>query len=462
MIEFAELQEFKDLKLKNYSSGMHVRLAFSVAIQVDADILLIDEVLAVGDAAFQQKCFDVFNDMRDEGKTIVFVTHDMGACSASATARCCSSAATSVYLGDPDEVADRYLELNFGRDARGRRRRRRARGGDGEARVLEVWVEDERRRAALDGAPARPDHPQGPGRVHGGRRRPVGQRVRPQRASTRRSSSPRRRSRTSAPATSAPARRLVFSFALRQRAGARAATSPMFKFAHRGSGLDLIDRFEGEFSFVVTGAAAPGRPGRPAGAGRHRRGSPSVAAREAHRVTVERARRRTRPPSVAGFPTRRWGGRSSGPRALTDDWRRFWHLTYNIAVTEWKLRFFGSALGYVWQLMRPLLLFGVLYIFFTSRARSASATGPGGELLRRPAAGLDRAVHLLRRGDDGAVRSVVDSETLVRKIQFPRLVIPLSVVLLALFNLSLNLVVVLIFALIAGRAADAHAGSSCR
>ena len=58
---------------------MHVRLAFSVAIQVDADILLIDEVLAVGDAAFQQKCFDVFNTMRDEGRTILFVTHDMGA-----------------------------------------------------------------------------------------------------------------------------------------------------------------------------------------------------------------------------------------------------------------------------------------------------------------------------------------------------------------------------------------------
>ena len=79
VIEFAELQEFKDLKLKNYSSGMHVRLAFSVAIQVDADILMIDEVLAVGDAAFQQKCYDVFNELRDNGKTIIFVTHDMGA-----------------------------------------------------------------------------------------------------------------------------------------------------------------------------------------------------------------------------------------------------------------------------------------------------------------------------------------------------------------------------------------------
>ena len=79
MIEFAELEEFVDLKLKNYSSGMHVRLAFSVMIQVDADILLVDEVLAVGDAAFQQKCFDVFFRMRDEGRTILFVTHDMSA-----------------------------------------------------------------------------------------------------------------------------------------------------------------------------------------------------------------------------------------------------------------------------------------------------------------------------------------------------------------------------------------------
>src|SRR5918992_342332 len=79
IIEFAELEEFVDLKLKNYSSGMQVRLAFSVMIQVDADILLIDEVLAVGDAAFQQKCFDVFNRLKQDGKTIVFVTHDMAA-----------------------------------------------------------------------------------------------------------------------------------------------------------------------------------------------------------------------------------------------------------------------------------------------------------------------------------------------------------------------------------------------
>ena len=79
VIEFAELEEFADLKLKNYSSGMYVRLAFAVMIQVDADVLLIDEVLAVGDAAFQQKCYREFERMRDEGRTILFVTHDMEA-----------------------------------------------------------------------------------------------------------------------------------------------------------------------------------------------------------------------------------------------------------------------------------------------------------------------------------------------------------------------------------------------
>ncbi|MCF7859634.1 MAG: ABC transporter ATP-binding protein [Candidatus Cloacimonetes bacterium] len=78
IIEFAGLKEFVDQKLKNFSSGMQVRLAFSVAIQADAPILLADEVLAVGDSEFQQKCFDVFRKFKEEKKTIVFVTHDMG------------------------------------------------------------------------------------------------------------------------------------------------------------------------------------------------------------------------------------------------------------------------------------------------------------------------------------------------------------------------------------------------
>ena len=80
VLEFAELEEFVDLKLKNYSSGMLVRLAFSVMIQVDADMLLIDEVLAVGDAAFQQKCFDEFaRHAARAAAPSLLVTHEMGA-----------------------------------------------------------------------------------------------------------------------------------------------------------------------------------------------------------------------------------------------------------------------------------------------------------------------------------------------------------------------------------------------
>jgi ABC-type polysaccharide/polyol phosphate transport system ATPase subunit len=79
ILDFAELERFVDLKLKNYSSGMLLRLAYSIAIQVPFDILLLDEVLAVGDERFQHKCFETFERFRDEGKTIVFVSHDLDA-----------------------------------------------------------------------------------------------------------------------------------------------------------------------------------------------------------------------------------------------------------------------------------------------------------------------------------------------------------------------------------------------
>jgi len=76
---FAELEPFVDQKLKNFSSGMHLRLAFSIAIQVEFDILLLDEVLAVGDQSFQTKCLDTFDRFREQGKTMVLVSHDLDA-----------------------------------------------------------------------------------------------------------------------------------------------------------------------------------------------------------------------------------------------------------------------------------------------------------------------------------------------------------------------------------------------
>ena len=144
VIAFAELEDFIDLKLKNYSSGMQVRLAFAVMVQVDADVLLIDEILAVGDASFQQKCFDVFFRLRDEGKTIVLVTHDMAAVERFCHRAVLLEEGRVVTLGDPSVVADRYMDLNFepgtsaDPTAFGGQR-----GGDGGARVTDAWIEDE-------------------------------------------------------------------------------------------------------------------------------------------------------------------------------------------------------------------------------------------------------------------------------------------------------------------------------
>ncbi len=113
VIEFAELEEFSELKLKNYSSGMLVRLGFSLLTQVDADVLLIDEVLAVGDAAFQQKSFDAFSRLHREGRTIVLVTHDMGTVEGHCDRAILLEGGAIAEAGDSGDVARRYLQLNF-------------------------------------------------------------------------------------------------------------------------------------------------------------------------------------------------------------------------------------------------------------------------------------------------------------------------------------------------------------
>jgi ABC-type polysaccharide/polyol phosphate transport system ATPase subunit len=144
VIDFAELHDFLDLKLKNYSSGMQVRLAFAVAIQVDADILLIDEVLAVGDAAFQQKCLEEFQVIKRSGRTIILVTHDMGS-----VQRFCDRAMLLDYgevkLTDSAvPVATAYHAICF-ESAPGAQRadgRSEARLGDGAAEILDGWFED--------------------------------------------------------------------------------------------------------------------------------------------------------------------------------------------------------------------------------------------------------------------------------------------------------------------------------
>lgn len=109
MIQFAELEKFVDTKLRNFSSGMLLRLAFSVAIEVDADIYLFDEVLAVGDQAFQKKCFDVFRDFKKNGKTILYVTHGLDTIREFCT-RCVYMRDGKVVVDGPvDTVLTQYL-----------------------------------------------------------------------------------------------------------------------------------------------------------------------------------------------------------------------------------------------------------------------------------------------------------------------------------------------------------------
>lgn len=109
VLEFAGLEKFRDTKLKNFSSGMQVRLAFSTAIQTDPEILLMDEVLAVGDMEFQQKCLEVLNQYRDEGVTIVFVSHDLGAVRRFCDRTLLLHKGVQVALGDTGNVIDRYV-----------------------------------------------------------------------------------------------------------------------------------------------------------------------------------------------------------------------------------------------------------------------------------------------------------------------------------------------------------------
>ncbi len=142
VLDFAELREFADLKLKNYSSGMLVRLAFSTMMQADADVLLIDEVLAVGDAAFQQKCADAFHEMKTAGKTIVLVTHEMKTVEEYCHRAMLIEAGEIRRLGDPAEIGRQYMRLNFQPGAEpGPQAGGEAAVAEG-ARLLDAWIED--------------------------------------------------------------------------------------------------------------------------------------------------------------------------------------------------------------------------------------------------------------------------------------------------------------------------------
>lgn len=112
IVDFAELSPFMDQKLKNYSSGMQVRLAFSIAIKAKNDILIFDEVLAVGDEAFQRKCLDVFEGYKATGQTVILVTHDMETVKQYCTRAALIDNGKLIEVGSPRKIANKYSQLN--------------------------------------------------------------------------------------------------------------------------------------------------------------------------------------------------------------------------------------------------------------------------------------------------------------------------------------------------------------
>ncbi len=136
-----------------------------------------------------------------------------------------------------------------------------------------------------------------------------------------------------------------------------------------------------------------------------------------------------------------------GPSALGGDVRRFWSLTFMLARTEFKLRFFGSVFGYLWTLVRPLMFFGVLLFVFTVLFRPK-----GSQIPHYPEYLLESIIlfTFFQETTSGSVPSLVGRENLLRKVRFPRLVVPLSVALFCFFNLCMNLIVVFAFILASG------------
>lgn len=150
IVAFAELERFMDQKLKNYSSGMQVRLAFSVATRAQADILLVDEVLAVGDADFQRKCYDYFKTLKRTETTVVFVTHDMNAVREYCDRVILIEGGNITSSGKPNDVADDYLKLFNNTMEVERKLEDQKRWGGGEIKIVDVDIKTDTKKIIVD------------------------------------------------------------------------------------------------------------------------------------------------------------------------------------------------------------------------------------------------------------------------------------------------------------------------
>ena len=402
---------------------MLVRLAFSLMMQVDADVLLIDEVLAVGDAAFQQKCADAFHEMKAKGKTIVLVTHSMDTVRTYCDRAMLIDDGAVKMIGDPAEVGRQYLRLNFERDTSVAAGRRPVESD--EVRLLDIWTESA---AGARGAPVE----QGEGLVVGAELEVL--------RDLRRSSVGFLLTNADGVGIShfgrlldgGPGTQLVPAGS-RVKVRAR-LDNPLVSgryFLHLGvsrggQGAGTALYVHNAVDFVVFG-------------GRSRRMGWSTSGTRSRRSSRrQRNRERERCPELREV---------RGPSALGGGWRRFFDLLWLMSVTEFRRTYFGTVLGYLWSLVRPLLLFAVLLFVFTKIFRVGSDEVPNYPVMLLLGIVL---FSFFQEATTSAVTSVVAQEGVVRKTQFPRLVIPTTVVLTALFNLCLNLVVVFVFILAYG------------
>ena len=397
VISFAELEDFADMPLATYSSGMQVRLAFSTSFRVDAEVLLFDEVLAVGDEMFQRKCMETFEQLIAKGHTIIYVSHSLETIEKFADRVLLLEQGQMVALGEPDAVIERYLDLS-----RDLERRRRIRIGEpnGYAEIVGAWLE------SGDGVP------------------------------------------TSVLRRGEEAR---FRFVLRLR---RDMEPPAMGFALR----------DADGAVVLSETDRWRRRGRPPGrAGELQTFSttfPSQLDPGAYEVAPllvppgeeglleipgSQLRVQVEPPT----PDEVAEQIRLGNRRETSSWsdaRRFADLTLMMARSEFKLRYLDSVVGYVWALGQPLLMFTVLYLVWSRIVRTGTHV-PHYQLNLL----LGIAFFMYFSEATGhALPALVSKGSMLRKIPFSPIALPLSSVLTSTFVFGMSMVIVLGFVVASG------------
>jgi ABC-type polysaccharide/polyol phosphate transport system ATPase subunit/ABC-type polysaccharide/polyol phosphate export permease len=399
VISFAELEEFVDMPIASYSSGMQVRLAFSTSFQVDAEVLLFDEVLAVGDALFQRKCMETFERLISRGHTIIYVSHNLDTVKRFADRVLLLDRGRALMLGEPEPVIEEYERLNRERE---RRRRMHLAAPDGYAEVVGAWLETD------EGAPVselgQGEHANFRFVVrlrHDCDRPAMGFALRDGEGRLVLSESDRWRARRRGPARAGELLTFTAPFPSRLAPGAYELAPLLIPPEDEG----LVEVPESQLRVTV---------------------EPRADGAESEELQLLTA---------GEGEGARWGA-----------FRRFADVTLTLARTDYKLRYLDSAVGYVWALAQPLLLFAVVYTIWTQVIQVGSDT---------PHYGLNLLLGLalftfFTEATAHALPCLVGKGGMLRKIRFPPIALPLASVLNSSFVLGLSLVIVFGFVLASG------------